>query len=83
MHGAWSIGAAVGRDRVGDTRASLSPRHPGAVTRRGDGRPVLRDDNAYRERPGNQDQIKDQPAPRGVLLYPRRSREGFGGYSWV
>jgi hypothetical protein len=33
--------------------------------------------------PANQDQIKDQPAPRSALLYPRRSREEFGGYSWV
>jgi uncharacterized nucleotidyltransferase DUF6036 len=33
--------------------------------------------------PANQDQTNDQPAPRGALLYPRCSREGFGGYSWV
>ena len=31
----------------------------------------------------NQDQSKAQPAPRGALSYPRCSREGFGGYSWV
>ena len=44
----------------GDPRALLSPRYPGAVTRRGDGQSVLPDDNAQRERPGNQDQTKDQ-----------------------
>jgi hypothetical protein len=42
----------------GDPRASLSPRHPGAVTRRGDGRSVLPHDNATWGRPGNQDQTK-------------------------
>ena len=31
----------------------------------------------------NQRQTKYQPAPRGALSYPRCSREGFGGYSWV
>jgi len=31
----------------------------------------------------NQDQTKDQPAPRGALSYPRCSREGFGGCSRV
>jgi hypothetical protein len=31
----------------------------------------------------NQTQTKYQPAPRGALSYSRRSREEFGGYSWV
>lgn len=29
------------------------------------------------------DKVSDNPAPRGALLYPRLSREEFGGYSWV
>ena len=33
--------------------------------------------------PAIQRQAKANAAPRGALLYPRRSREGFGGYSWV
>jgi len=45
VRGALSIGTAVGRDRVGDPRAPLSPRHPGAVTHRGNGRPVPGHDN--------------------------------------
>src|SRR5580698_4468258 len=27
--------------------------------------------------------LLDLTAPRGVLLYPRFSREGFGGYPWA
>jgi len=82
-HTAAPRSSLVGQRIVGDRRASLSSRHPGFVTRRGDGRSVLQDDNAYWSRPGNQDQTKYQPAPRGALSYSRCSREGFGGYSWV
>jgi hypothetical protein len=35
------------------------------------------------ERVAGIDVHKDMTAPRGVLLYSRFSREGFGGYSWV
>jgi len=36
----------------------------------------------YRLAAGKQELV-ELAAPRGVLLYSRFSREGFGGYSWV
>ena len=47
------------------------------------GRELLRAPGADGDAGVHQRLLADLAAPRGALLYPRLSREEFGGYSWV